>query len=85
MGSGPTTPQPGFRLLGAVVEGEGGPWFFKLTGPEATLASEREAFFGLLRGVAPALGRRMRARSRRPLVSSLTRRAGSTGATQRES
>lgn len=51
MGSGPTTPQPGFRLLGAVVEGEGGPWFFKLTGPEATLAPEREAFFALLHGV----------------------------------
>lgn len=51
MGSGPTTPQAGFRLLGAVVEGEGGPWFFKLTGPEATLAPEREAFFTLLRGV----------------------------------
>ncbi len=51
MGSGPTTPQPGFRLLGAVVEGEGGPLFFKVTGPEATLAKEREAFFGLLRGV----------------------------------
>lgn len=51
MGSGPSSPQPGFRLLGAVVEGEGGPWFFKLTGPESTLASEREAFFGLLRGV----------------------------------
>jgi len=51
MGSGPATPQPGFRLLGAVVEGEGGPWFFKVTGPESTLASEREAFFGLLRGV----------------------------------
>lgn len=51
MGSGPTSPQPGFRLLGAVVEGEGGPWFFKVTGPEATLAPEREAFFTLLSGV----------------------------------
>lgn len=51
MGSGPATAQPGFRLLGAVVEGEGGPWFFKVTGPEATLGREREAFFGLLRGV----------------------------------
>ena len=39
MGSGPSTPQPGFRLLGAVVEGEGGPWFFKVTGPESTLAA----------------------------------------------
>ena len=51
MGSGPATPQPGFRLLGAVVEGEGGPWFFKVTGPEATLESQRGAFFALLRGV----------------------------------
>lgn len=51
MGSGPSSPQPGFRLLGGVVEGEGGPWFFKVTGPDGTLQSEREAFFGLLRGV----------------------------------
>lgn len=51
MGSGPTTPQPGFRLLGAVVEGEGGPWFFKLTGPDATLAAGRAAFLGMLHAV----------------------------------
>jgi hypothetical protein len=51
MGSGPTTPQPGFRLFGAVVEGEGGPWFFKVTGPDATLAAQRDAFLALLRGV----------------------------------
>lgn len=51
MGSGPATPQPGFRLLGAVVEGEGGPWFFKLTGPAATLGKQRAAFLELLRGV----------------------------------
>ena len=49
MGAGPTTPQPGFRFIGAVVEGENGPWFFKLTGPEATIAKERDAFFGLLK------------------------------------
>lgn len=51
MGSGPATPQVGYRLLGAVVEGEGGPWFFKVTGPETTLESQREAFLALLRGV----------------------------------
>jgi hypothetical protein len=51
MGSGPTTPQAGFRLLGAVVEGEGGPWFFKVTGPDATLEAERGAFLALLGGV----------------------------------
>jgi hypothetical protein len=49
MGSGPTTPQPGFRLIGAVAEGESGPYFFKLTGPAATIAGQREAFFALLR------------------------------------
>ena len=51
MGMGPATEQPGSRLLGAVVEGEGGPWFFKLTGPDATLTAQRDAFFGMLRSV----------------------------------
>ena len=40
--------QPGSRLLGAVVEGEGGPWFFKATGPDATLAPQRLPFRGML-------------------------------------
>ncbi len=51
MGSGPTTPQPNSRLLGAVVEGPGGPWFFKATGPDATLAPERDAFIAMLKSV----------------------------------
>jgi hypothetical protein len=49
MGTGPTTPQPDFRLLGAVVEGPGGPWFFKATGPKEPLAAEREHFLEMLR------------------------------------
>jgi hypothetical protein len=48
MGMGPATPQAGSRLLGAVVEGEGGPWFFKATGPDATLAPQRLPFRGML-------------------------------------
>jgi hypothetical protein len=48
MGMGPTTPQPNSRLLGAVVEGDGGPWFFKATGPDLTLAAQRLAFRGML-------------------------------------
>ncbi|MEM7481557.1 MAG: hypothetical protein AAF481_10315 [Acidobacteriota bacterium] len=48
MGTGPTSPQPNSRMLAAVVEGPGGPWFFKATGPDATLAAEREAFGQLL-------------------------------------
>ena len=51
MGSGPASPQPNSLLLGAVVEGPGGPWFFKATGPAATLAPQREAFMAMLRGV----------------------------------
>jgi len=51
MGPGPKTPQPGYRLLGAVVEGDGGPWFFKVTGPDATVAAAREPFLAMLRGV----------------------------------
>jgi hypothetical protein len=51
MGAGPTTEQPGSRLLGAVVEGPGGPWFFKATGPDATLAAAREDFLKMLKSV----------------------------------
>jgi hypothetical protein len=51
MGTGPATPQPNYRLMGAVVEGPGGPWFFKATGPEATIAAERDAFVSMLRSV----------------------------------
>jgi hypothetical protein len=49
MGLGPTTPQPNSRLLGAVVEGPGGPWFFKATGPDATLGQEKDNFLKMLR------------------------------------
>jgi hypothetical protein len=48
MGMGPSAPQVNTRLLGAVIEGEGGPWFFKATGPEATLAPQRDAFIAML-------------------------------------
>ena len=53
MGTGPTTAQPGQRLMGAVVGGPGGPWFFKATGPEATMDSQREAFKKMLRELKP--------------------------------
>jgi hypothetical protein len=48
MGMGPAAPQPDARLLGAVIEGEGGPWFLKASGPEATLAPQRDAFIAML-------------------------------------
>ncbi len=51
IGSFPQTDQPGYRLFGAVVEGPGGPWFLRVVGPGATLAEQREAFLGMLRGL----------------------------------
>ncbi|MDA8016519.1 MAG: hypothetical protein MPN21_03640 [Thermoanaerobaculia bacterium] len=54
MGTGPTEPQPGSRLQGAVVEGPQGPWFFKATGPSATLDAQRDAFFSMLHSLKPS-------------------------------
>jgi hypothetical protein len=54
MGAGPTEPVPGSRLLGAVIEGPGGPWFFKLTGPAETVAAAAADFDRMLRSVRPA-------------------------------
>ena len=56
MGSGPQAPVPNSRMLAAVVEGEGGPWFFKATGPEATILEAREAFVAMLRSIRPSGG-----------------------------
>jgi hypothetical protein len=50
-GMGPSVDQPGSRLFGAVVEGPGGPWFFKATGPDATLDAAREDFVAMVRSV----------------------------------
>lgn len=55
MGMGPSSPQRNSRLLGAVVEGDGGPWFFKATGTDATLAPQRDAFIAMLHTVKPRL------------------------------
>ena len=54
MGAGPTEPMPGSRLLGAVVEGPGGPWFFKMTGPEDTVSAASAEFERMLLSVRPA-------------------------------
>jgi hypothetical protein len=53
MGGGPSQPAPGSKLVGAVVEGPGGPWFFKLTGPSATVAAAEPAFDSMLRSARP--------------------------------
>jgi hypothetical protein len=43
--------KPGSALLGAVVEGPDANWFFKLTGPEATVSAQRAAFETMVRSV----------------------------------
>jgi len=48
---GSSTPKPGYRLLGAIVEGPGGNVFFKLTGPEKTVSSAEKSFRKLLDGL----------------------------------
>jgi len=40
--------KPGYRLLGAIVEGPQGNVFFKLTGPAATIAKAQADFDGLV-------------------------------------
>jgi len=51
MGMGPSSAVPNARLFGAVVEGPGGPWFFKAGGPDATMAPQRDAFVAMLKSV----------------------------------
>ena len=44
-------PVPGYRLLGAIVEGPGGTLFFKLTGPAKTIAGHAKNFNQLLASI----------------------------------
>ncbi len=53
MGSGPSEALPHQMLLGAIADGPDAPWFFKFTGPEKTVSSQREAFETLLRSLHP--------------------------------
>lgn len=53
MGGGSGEAVPGSKLVGAVVEGPGGPWFFKMTGPAATVTAAEPAFDAMLRSVRP--------------------------------
>lgn len=48
---GPKTPKPGFKLMGAIVEGPKGNVFFKLTGPAKTLEGARADFTKMLKSL----------------------------------
>jgi len=45
-------PQPGYRLLGAIVEGPQGSVFFKFTGPAKTVAQNQPGFEKMLDSLA---------------------------------
>ena len=52
MGSGPSGPEkPNYMLLGAIVQGPDANWFFRATGPRATLEAQRPAFDDLIRSI----------------------------------
>jgi hypothetical protein len=53
MMGGPAQEQPGHMLLGAVAQGPDANWFFKFTGPEATLTEQKEAFRGMVQSLKP--------------------------------
>ncbi len=43
--------QPGSRLVGAIVEAPSGSWFFKLTGPDATVKAATHDFDAMIASV----------------------------------
>jgi hypothetical protein len=47
----PTQALEGSMLLGGIAAGPDGPWFFKMTGPEATIRSQRKAFVDMMRSI----------------------------------
>jgi hypothetical protein len=42
---------PDHMLLGGIAQGPDAPWFFKLTGPEATVRERRDELLSLLRSI----------------------------------
>jgi hypothetical protein len=47
----PATAKTGYRLLAAAIEGPGGPWFFRIVGPDATVKGAKPAFDAMLESV----------------------------------
>lgn len=51
MPGGPTQPKAGYGLLGGIVTAPSGVYFFKMTGPSATVKAAHKPFFALLDSV----------------------------------
>ena len=54
MGGGPSYDEPGWKLFGAVVEGNGGPWFFKAAGPAAVMDKNHGTILKMYQGMRSA-------------------------------
>jgi hypothetical protein len=52
-GAAPASPKSGYALLGAIVETAGASTFFKLTGPEKTIAAAKADFDRLIESITP--------------------------------
>jgi hypothetical protein len=53
MMGGAASPHPDWTLVGAVIDAPGSPYFFKLTGPKATVARSRASFDAWTASVTP--------------------------------
>jgi hypothetical protein len=51
---GPEETLPGYMLLGAIAEGPDANWFFKFTGPQATVEENRAKFMAVIESLRPA-------------------------------
>jgi hypothetical protein len=51
MQSAPSSPQPSWGLLGAIIETPGSPYFFKMLGPVSTVGATRASFDAMIAGV----------------------------------
>lgn len=54
LGPAPADGKPRQRVLGAIVPHNGATWFFKLTGPDALVAKEKETFLTFIKTIQPA-------------------------------
>jgi hypothetical protein len=53
MPSSTTTPRQGQRLVGDIVEAPSGFWYFKMTGPDATVSAAAKELDGLIESLGP--------------------------------
>ncbi len=53
LGPVPADGKPRQRILGGIVPFNGATWFFKLTGPDALVAREKDAFYAFIKTLQP--------------------------------